>query len=354
MIKSFYVFENTLYSNLTAIGSDFINKDEELEKIIGFKPKDYNLTVYSRGNDFQLSFREEFIADVLNLYRGDISHALFIGSYGWEHNVDESEINYINIYFSDENKKTVKLLINLLDANITLNESEWGEEIGMIFSTLDGIINVSDIINEISEAESDAIINHVKHEFEKLPIDISIAYSSVYDIDIEFNVNDIGEYIDENNLQDIDTVADFLRSLDFSEFGEDMENVSEYRDEMDFSKIQKKIQEELEKVIDLFEEYYISVPKDDDPKLFKDNEIEKNPKYKLPYGIFSKLDFNNIEYAKNIGGRVLAWYKSYIFQKQYMKDPSLEKYENLINNDILNPKIEEEYGYLKGIEDFNL
>jgi hypothetical protein len=301
--------------------------------------------------EFQLSFKEKFIVDELYLYDGAISRALFVGSYGWEHYVDENEIEYINGYFSDENKNSTKKLIKILDLNINnLND------IGDVFFALDGIINISDIIDEISEAESDAIIKYVKELFKKLPINISNAYYSEYDIDIEFNVNDIGEYIDKYNLKDIDTVADFLRSLDFGGFGYDMENISEYPDEIDFSQIQKKIQEELEKVIDLFEEYDIFVPKDDinQMSLFKDADIEKNPKYKLPYDIFSKLDFNNINYAKNIGGRILAWFKSYTFQKEYMKDPSLEKYENLIENDILNPKIEDEYEYLKGIEDFNL
>lgn len=347
MIKSFYVFENTLYSHLTNLGPDLRNNDEEISKLIGFDPINYDLSVYRHGMEFQLSFKEQFIVDELDLYGDTITRALFVGSYGWEHHVDESEIEYINRYFSDENEKCAKKLIKILDLNITnLND------IGDVFFALDGIINISDIIDEISEAESDAIINHVNGLFEKLPIDISKTYSYDYDIDIKFNVNDIGEYIDKNNLKDIDTVADFLRSLNFYEFF-DIENISEYSDEIDSFKIQEKIQEELEKVIDLFEEYDIFVPKDDpnQSSLFKD---DKSKKYKLPYDIFSKLDFNNIEYAKNIGGRVLAWFKSYIFQKEYMKEPSLEKYEKLITNDILNPKIEDEYEYLKGIEDFNL
>lgn len=350
MIKSFYVFENTLYSHLTNLRDN--DEEEEISKLIGFDPTNYDLTVYRHDMKFQLSFKEKFITNELNLYDEVFTRALFVGTYGWDHYVDDSEIEYINRYFSHENIESFRTLIKILDANINLDDRE---EIGYVFLALDGLFDISDIINEISDAQSDAIIKHVNDMFEKLPITITKAYSSEFDIDFEFDVQKIGEYIDTHKLQDVNTVADFLNAIDFDEFDDEFENVYEYLDEIDYTKIQTEIQTQLDRLIDLFGDYDIFV-KPDDPNQFKlfDEDIEKNPKYKLPYDIFSKLDFNNIDYAKNIGGRILAWFKSYTFQKDYMKDPSLEKYEKLIENDILNPKIEDEYEYLKGIEDFNL
>lgn len=357
MIKKFYIFENTLFSSLNNLKK--LNKfEDELKKLIGFDNFRYLLTLYN-NKDFTLSFNSNYLSKELNIYYS-FSNITSILSQYYEYDIGLDEIYFIDNYFSLENEITFKKLLNILDIDYKkLNDNQ---VIGSVFFALDYFIDIYDIKSNINEAYKNIIQSNCKKIVKNLPFKLSTSYISGFDIDLDFNIEEIGKYIEKNKLEDINTIYDLLKNVDFSYFNDELENIYEIREieKIDYSYIQKCIQEQLESVIELFdEEINNSIFKDTNQfSIFKSNEIEKikNKKYKFEYDIFSKIDLSKINEAKKIGGKILAWFKSYEFQKKYMdtNDPSLEKYKKLINLDIINFKIKNDYEYLEFANIYNL
>jgi len=362
MIKKFYIFENSLYSYLNDIG-DLDENEESLQKLIGFDSSDYKLDVkrYNSGC-FGLIFKEDFLCDFFEIESGAISYAKSIVKYDYDYDVDRGEIDYISNYFSDENKNKFNTIIEKLDLIISIDDNE---EIGHFFELTNKIIDYKDFLMELSMAIQPVIVNNMKKVFKKLPFDVEVSgVGRKNDIILEFSVDEIGTYIDEHKLENINTIEDFLHNIDMSDFDiYSYENYWEFDETPDYSSLVDTIDTELEKIIDELDDVdeidYKSIF--DDPKqlsLFKDDDIPKLANnYSFLYDFFSKLDVEYIKYAKKLGGKILAWFNSYDFQKMYMtKDgsPTKEKYDFLIANCNLNSKIKDEYEHLETMEEFNL
>jgi hypothetical protein len=351
MIKKFYLFENTLYSFLKNT-----NDEDKLKELIGFDTKNYELTVIN-NNEFELSFKEDFLTNFLDLEDGMFRLFLSITSNysDYELYIDDSEIDFISRDLTEENLDKLKLLYNFLDV-----EEDDNEKLYYICKILgDDLIDIRDIIYEVSAAREEAVVHDANEVLKKLPFRISSAYTGGWDIDILFNIEDIGEYIEKNNLKDINTISDFLENVDFSDFSYDIENYYESSYDIDYGDMNKEFGKQMDSLLTEIGIDPTAKPKDnkDDKQLnlFDDDEyskmISKNYKFNR---FFSKLKFTRIYEIKSLGGRILAWFKSYEFQKNYMRSAELKNYEKLKEYGIMHPDIEDEYGYLVAANTYNL
>jgi len=348
MIKKFYLFENSLYSDLNNV-----NNEEELKKIIGLDPYNYELTIDNDRKSFELSVKEKFIEDFLNLEDGIFRFIFSVTcpSGYYDFYVDDSELDWISRYLTNENLHKLKKVGKFLD----LNDIAEDERLYDVFSILGrDLIDYNDIICEISAAKEIVVKNGVNKVLKELPIEFENSYTGNWGIDIIFNIEKIGEYIEENNLEDINTVSDFLENVDFSDLNYELENTWESEFDTDYTDTNK----EFSKAIDeLIEKMNIPEEKYNDPnqlKLFND-KFDKS-EYKFDFDFFSKIsvDNNNIYKSKHLGGKLFAWFKSYVFQKNYMKKPDLKKYNFLKSHEIIHPKIKDEYEYLDSANKYNI
>lgn len=88
-------------------------------------------------------------------------------------------------------------------------------------------------------------------------------------------------------------------------------------------------------------------------KLFKEDEKSE---YKFDFDVFGKIkvNSNNIYKIKHVGGKLLGWIKSYVFQKDYMRGSNLSDYKFLEKHEIIHSKIVDECEYLDAATKYNL
>jgi hypothetical protein len=355
MIKNFKIFENSIYSSLKYLLENDDISEEKIDKIVGFNSKNYSLIVLN-NDDFTLSFKESFLDDFVNVEDGVFRYYLQIYSYygNYEYSIDESELEYLNHYLDDNNIELLNKLSELLKSDI-----DDSNDVSILILALGKNIDTDYILYEIGYANEQVVKEEVNNALKKLPFDISYSHGSSWDIDIDLSIGKIVEYIDKNKLEDINTVAEFIKSVDYSDFSYDVENVWESEIKPDYKEVNKKLKVELENVIeDLEESSKLTKPDPNQLSLFGDfKDVEA--KYNFNSEIFSKLSIDDLSYAKDVGGKLLAWFKSYIFQKKYMNDSNkndnkLYKYKKLKEEGILNPDIDDEYGYIESVEKYNL
>jgi hypothetical protein len=354
MIKNFYLFENTLFSGLR----DYIDNTDELQKLIGFNDKDYKLTIIDnrwQKIDFILSFRERFLTDFLDLDDSIFNLYFNVNSVydRYEVYVDDSEINYIDRYLNDENINKLNLFLDYLDINKE-NNSEYLYDVFRVIG--EDYFDYDDIKIELSYEWENAIRQNFNDVVEKFPFNIEYCHRGNFDVDLEFSIDKIGEYIQDNKLE-VNTIKEFLSNVDMSDFCYELSDHWESDYNIDYSGVNKEFEKEIDKLLDRID---INQPKFEDPtqlKLFNDDDYEElktKKKYKFDYDFFIQLDIDNLHFAKRAGGKLIAWFESYIFQKNYMKNEDVKKYEHLVENDIVHPKIVEEYEHLVYATKYNL
>ena len=74
---------------------------------------------------------------------------------------------------------------------------------------------------------------------------------------------------------------------------------------------------------------------------------------------YNRNRLNLFELAKHYNKSILQWFKSYEFQKQILEDNNFLTtdatiYKSLQKSEIINPKIESEFGYLVDADKYNL
>ncbi len=353
MIKKFYIFEQSLFSDLNKNKKD----EEKIKTIIGFAEKDYELYLnnnFSYDSDFTLSFKELFLTKFLNLEENILSYASNLNSAYSNNNtyIDDSELDFIDNYLTSENSKKLNLLLNYLDVNIE------DQVTSRVFNMLDNLVNFDQLKDDISEEYDNAISYNADEALEELPFGIRNSYSAFWDIDLIFHIEKIGEYIDKKKLN-VSTIKEFLENVDFSYFCyESIDNRYETNYKFDYVNLNKHFEEIIDEILEIIDENDIEDVVDPNQlKLYFDNDedLVKNKEKDYNFGeLFKKIDIDKLYTAKLLGGKFLAWFESYEFQKNYMKEPNLKKYMKLKNENILNPRIEDEYDYLYMASQYNL
>jgi len=376
MIKRFKIFENSLYSSLKNIeemenNAEWVwrerkyilvddDKEKFIKKIIGDSEIGCGIE-FNNYSDVSLHFKESDFIDLTdeNIDDGSIMFALNLtNSYNqYDEYVDDDELDYMTRYLNDENINLIKKLCKLLDVKFKDNQ----EMLKDLFLSLGSNLDTQDMLNEISYERTNAVEYNAESVLKKLPFTLSSSNS--LDIEVEIDIEKIGEYIDKNNLKNINTIKDLLKEIDFSDFSiEKLGNFYESDYVANFKDLDNEFEKQLEELIGILDEPEIEYTDPNQLNLFKDSNddiikksIKHQPKkYDYQPDVFTKLTMKELSYAKDVGGKVLGWFKSYEFQKNFMKGTKLKDYKKLKNEGILHPAIEYEYDYLEGAEKYNL
>jgi len=379
MIKYFKIFENSLCASFKKAQKqkeDHIENDFAVFKdIIGIDIEEYKYDVeyqWASGKyygNLSLFFKEKELGDLLDVDGGAISFASqFTGYNNYEYPSEVAEVGY---HVSDENMILVKKLFNLLDIKLDLEP----ENITDVFSALGNeILDAQNVSYEISYELENAIEYNCLDAIKNLPFELSYTHYKInnidYDFELEFNFDDVEEYIEKNKLEDINTINDLIENSDFSEFDyEKLENAWESDYKSNFDNVDKTLEEELEKVIDALEEgmkekeyddpNQLNLFKDIDDEIIKKSIEHQKKKYNFQYDVFKNLNIRNLRYAQDVKGKILAWFKSYEYQKNFITseknyEKKTERFLKLRNEKIIHPAIEYEYDYLPEVEKYGL
>lgn len=354
MIKKFHIFENSLFTDL----NDNKEDEEKLVQIMGFDKKDCLLTLHNYWYlDFTLSFKQKYLINFFNLEDGILKWCINVLSpyYGYESNADNSEIDFIDGYLDSDNLEKLELLLKYLDIGIDYQRT-WAvfEVLGEV-QIDDKSIDIDNFTNEISVEWTNAVKQNIKESLNELPFKITSSSFTNFEIDLEFSIEKIGEYIEKNKL-DVKTIKEFLENIDVANYinYNYLENHYETNYDFDWSDLNKVFKKYIDNILDKID-LKINFDDPNQLKLFNDDEYSKmiNKKYNFDNELFRNIGIDKLNDAKRAGGKLLAWFKSYPFQKEYMKDPSVEKYNKLKKEKILHPDIEEEYEYLDAASKYN-
>lgn len=370
MIKKFKIFENSLYATFKKLEEESKMSDEDddiiYKDIIGIDIKEYEYDVdQNHYGDLSLYFKKSKLQKLLDVEEGILDFVLqFTGYNDYIYGIDNGEVGY---YLDAEGDLLIKKLFKILDINVQPDP----EIIYDLFESLGTEnINIYDIVIEIEDEVSSAVRYNCLQALKNLPFDLSHEYNRKYDYELLFEFDKIEEYIEKNKLEDINTLGDLIESSDFSEFNWlDLNNPWETDYKSNFDKVYRVFNKSVKELIEKLEggmkdlEYKDPMQLD----LFKDVDdeiiikaLEHQPKkYNYQYGVFNNMNIQNLYNAKRVGGKVLGWFKSYEFQKNFIAseknyDQKVKNYIQLRDEKIIHPAIVYEYGYLPEVEKYGL
>ena len=370
MIKYFKIFENSLYATfkkaeeLSKVSDD--DFDVIFKDVVGIDQKEYKYDVDQKHyGDLSLFFLKMELEELLEVEEGILDFALqFTGYNDYYYEVDSSEVGY---YLDKEGDFLIGKLFKMLD----INEKPEPENISDLFEALGREnVDIYEITGEIDYQFSAAVEYNCSQALKTLPFDLSSEYNSKFDYELVFDFDDVEKYIEKNKLKDINNIGDLIESSDFSEFnwsglnspwesGYDMKFEDTYKA---FNKVVKELIEKLEegmKEPEYKDPMQLDLFKDVDDKVIK-KALEHQPiKYNYQYDVFKNMNIRDLYHARNVGGKVFSWFKSYEFQKNYIAseenyDEKVKKYERLRDEKIIHPAIVYEYEYLPEVEKYGL
>lgn len=360
MITKFKLFENQEI-NLKDILSDPNFKTEDIEKYIGLDEKMYQIKTDYKWkptynlDGFSLQVKENKLEKLLKIENGFIGYLLRItssyGSSDIDYCVDDSELNYIHNYLSGSTLKSIEQLAEIFDYNIDI-EKEGDIKKFFEYLGLEGLLD--DIKNEISMENERAIEDAAKVLLKSLPFNISCCYDANFEIELDFEYQEIINYIKKNNL-DVKNIKEFVENVDTSDFGYDFEYEMKYDYLGNFEDVNRIVENTIDTYVSSPDYVFPKIIEIDNLELMKDKIELANFTY--IYDVHIKWDrkrLNLFDIAKEYNGEILKWFKSYNFQKFIIDQSNVVIYNNLIESEIIDPQIEKEYKYLVEIDGYNL
>jgi len=371
MIKKFKIFENSLYSEFKKAEELTKTSDEDeniiFKDIIGIDQSEYKYdATQNHYGDLSLYFKKDDLQKLLEVEDGILDFALqFTGYNNYYYEVDNSEVGY---YLDSEGEVLINKLFKMLD----IKEKPEPENIYELFEALGSKnIEIYDITGEIEYEFTAAVKYNCSEALKTLPFDLSREYNNKhYDYELVFEFDKIEEYIEKNKLEDINTLNDLIENFSFDDFSWEVLNSpweSNYSMKFDdvYKEFNKSVKELIEKLEDGMKEPEYKDPMQLD--LFKDVDeevlrkaIEYQPiTYNYQYEVFKNMSIRDLHYAKDVGGKVLGWFKSYEFQKSYIAsekdyEQKVKNYIKLRDEKIIHPAIVHEYEYLPEAEKYGL
>ena len=350
MIKNFKIFENSLFTDL----SDFDNLEEEsLEEIIGFNKNDC-IIEYKRFSyedfDFKLKVEEYAFCREYSIEEGLIKNILSSTKYNIDNVVlDIYELDGISSFLNDDNMNKFKKLLDFL----RIDES--CQDLHFLFKIFDDFFDYYDLLHELEIEYDKAIKNNISEFINELPFDIEFErHNNNYYIVLEIDIDNLLEFIEEKNLN-VNTIKDLIHYTELSNVDSDIFSYYETSYDIDYEDFNKEFEKGIDKIIEYFGLYKRRTSSDAKQlNLFDDDDDYDYELLELQNIFINKLNINDINKGKYLGGKILDWFKSYNFQKMQMKTNNKRNYELLQYYHIIHPKIEKEYAYLVDSEKFNI
>ncbi len=366
MITNFKIYENVNYGKLYTILEDILNDKEDIkiiEKYIDLD-FDYKIEYLLDKNQFELQLNEEDLENMVGMENGIIQYIMSLNSQynGYEHYVEKDELEYVGNYLSGDTLKEIEKLAWHTMIKIDINKE--GEILGLLeILGLKGVID--DMLSEIGMEHERAVEETASEVIDNLPFELGYPrYSRSFNLELTFDVGHMMDFIKKNNLE-IDNVENFITKLDFDEFSYEITSNS-YENLGDFSDLNDSVYNNIENFVsspdELFPEFVKSDILEMFEKLVDEDYLIDDAYFNYYYSYFDKSynrqNYTLFQIAKDKNKSILKFFKSYKFQQWYLKDLSIndkvERYKQLANDDIVNPKIVDKYEYLVGGEKYNL
>lgn len=356
MITNFKIFENInhgkFYKILTKIKNDS-DKFDEIENYIGF---DFEYKIKdSYSWDFEIYLNEENLSNVVDVEESVISYVQQMASdySNYEYYLDADELNYVANFLSKDSLKEIKNLAKYVGFKGDV------EEDGVIIELLEYLgLNdlIDDIMNEMRMEHERAVQDTADYVLGSFPFSFGFGDRN-FNLSLEFDIDETLKHIEKYKLK-VDNLKEYLEKINFSEISYEVEH-DHYENLGDFEDLNVEVYNKVQNYV-LFPETLVKeFVLNDDLELLKEHIEDAHfiEKYDYWYN-HKKLSENLFEIANTKNGKILKFFKSYKFQKWFLKDNNIDnniiRYKQLVENEILHPKIKNEYGYLVGGEKYNL
>ena len=260
--------------------------------------------------------------DILNIEDGTLDFFMqFQGYNNYEYYVDNDELNYLHYYLDESNSNKIKELAKKFKYKLKINNDNYEEGTIHKFLTYLGLIDLEkNILVEISYEKERCVTKEVNRIMKSLPFEISyLSRNEKFNYELDFNTDTIFKYIEENKLNNIKTIKDFLENI--SEKSELTYEVEYQIDgDADYTELNISIGEKLDKYIDSNDEVFPYIIMYDSLSAIKKNTKLAlfDYKYKIRFNYEEKKG-NLFELAKEVNGEIYNWFNSYEFEKLIKK-----------------------------------
>lgn len=357
MITQFKIYENVSHGKLYPILQGILN-DTDVKEIEKYIDLDFDYKVdypYNSDTQFELLLNEEDLENLLGISEGTIQYIRQMASdyNDYEHYIEKDELEYVGNYLSGDTLKEIEKLAEFTGIDIDVDKQ--GEILRLLEELgLNGVID--DMMTEIRMEHERALEDSASDIINSLPFELGYpSYSRSFNTELTFDVGNMIDYIEKYSLE-INSIKEFIEKCDWSEFSYE---ISSYENLGDFKDLNTEVYNDIQKFTispdELFPEFIKSDKLDLFKKLIDDAYFEYRYRY---WENYKQRDYTLFQIAKVENNSILEFFKSYKFQKWYLKDLDVndrkDRYLQLVDDKIVNTKIVDEYEYLIGADKFNL
>ena len=327
-------------------------KPKDIVNYIGFEGEDYEIATEKNWDTYEdiPSYDEEGITFYIDNEKleneiglNDIGIFNFLLSFNgynnYEYYVDDEELHYLHHYINDNLKTKIKKLSKIFKYEINVNEEG---KISDLFYKLGLESKLEDFKNEIAMENERAIEKAANALLKSLPYDIdnNFGYNKNFNLELTFNYKDIIEYIKKYNIEEVETIKEFMENVSEND---DLSYEFEYEMKYDYLGDFKDLTREIENIVDDFvnnpDKVILYIVKSDNLKMFKKNIDLAFFSYKYNIHIdYSIKKLNIFELAKKINKDILQYMKSKEFEKiiNNIGGEDLESYNEMIFGEDIN------------------
>lgn len=360
MITQFKIYESVNHGKLYPILKGILNGSDisDIKEIENYIDLDFDYKVdypYNSDTQFELQLNEDDLENLLNISEGAIQYIRQMASdyNDYEHYIDKDELEYVGNYLSVDTLKEIKKLAEFTGIDIDVDKQ--GEILRLLEDLgLDEVID--NMMSEIRMEHERALEDSASDIINSLPFELGYpSYSSSFNTELTFDVENMINYIEKYNLK-VNSIKEFIEKCDWSEFSYE---ISSYENLGDFKDLNTEVYNDIQNFTISPDELFPEFIKSDKLDLFKNLIDSALFEYKYKYWEnYDKKDYTLFQIAKAENNSILEFLKSYKFQEWYLKDLDInnkkERYQQLVNDNIIHSKIVDKYEYLVGADKYNL
>jgi len=356
MITKFKIYESVdhgkLYSVLQQISDDKIDIKEIIKYVdLDF---DYDVDFPYTPDQFELQFNENSLEDFIGIEEGTIGYIRKLSSsYNeYEHYIEKDELEYVGNYLSGDTLKEIEKLAEFVGIEIDVDKQ--GEILKLLEELgLEGVMD--DMMTEIRMEHERAMENAAGDVVSVMPFEFDFPSRSDFNCELIFDVGDMINYIEKNKLK-VDSVKDFIEQCDWGDFSYE---ISSYENLGDFKDLNISVYNNIQNFVISPDELFPEFIKSNNLKMFRKLIDDAFFEYKYRYWeTYNQKDYTLFQIAKVENNSILEFFKSYKFQEWYLKDLDIndkkERYQQLVDDNIIHSKIVDKYGYLIASDKYNL
>ena len=316
-------------------------KPEDIEKYIGLDKKDYKIEedyyhnpTYDE-NQLTLLIKPKKLENLMDIddYNGGIIEYLLRldSSYrDYKYDIQDDELNYLQNYLADDVLNKIKELGKLFDYKIKPRKEG---KIHEFFDYLGLKSELEDFKNEMRYEHERAIEKTAGVILKSIPFNICYSRDSDFNLELNFQYEEMKNYIKENKLFKVTTIKEFLENIsESSDFNYEFEY--EHYDELgDFKDLKSSVEDAVDKYLDSPDDIFVNLIEVDNLELFKKKVDLAYFDYVYDRWVKNKrVSMNLFQLAKEYNNSIVTWLKSKEFENIIYKrsKDEIDNYEEFV------------------------